>query len=136
MKVIKEQGVSYQPAPGKPKIEAKYGITLPTLSKLAQEAGLTFKKGRPKLDNKPAKPAKKNSVAVKELEQAVENVEPVQPEAQEVQLINNVESVESVEPEVVAEVVEVVEPVSDEVDLDLDLAALEAEISAEQEQTV
>ena len=43
--VLGTDGVSYQPAPGKKKVTEVVEISLPTLSKICREAGLSFKRG-------------------------------------------------------------------------------------------
>ncbi len=44
---LASEGIAYQPAPGKPKVVQIVDISLPTLSAVAKEGGVTLKRGRP-----------------------------------------------------------------------------------------
>lgn len=45
--LLASEGVTYQPAPGKPRITEVVDISLPTLSAVAKAGGVVLKRGRP-----------------------------------------------------------------------------------------
>lgn len=124
MEIIQNDGVTYQPAPGKPKVTEKHKITLPTLAKFAKEAGIVLKRGRPSTGK--ATPAKKKAAVAETLAEVVSETSVEL--AQQVQTVENIETETQPEAPVVA--------ATEDVELDLNALSDEvqedAQVEAEQ----